>query len=616
MEISFQHTNPSASHDSTLLTITPRDGDPYRYLIDAGQSVSPNAFLGTDESLDGVLLTHAHSDHYASLGQILDTSADVPLYTAPGTATILEQVYAEAEQYQNLGNLEAITSALTGIETWTSLSDGIDVLPLPAGHTPGAAAFLFRIDDLEYNEETITVLATGDFTTRPVAGYPGLSIPDPIDIDILIANASTAESFQPTLSEALETILERTLSGATTVVAASALTGVHVAYLLGHMIDRLDRAHPIHLVGQAAKHYIALGYDVPSVTPHSHFDHTDEVLASGAITIAGPEAPSQGSIRRLFGVIEDDPGAVFVQLATSSPDIVERGVCATHYFEVPNHPTEEEFLAFVDEQLPRHLVFKHIQTDQAKSLASSLENLFHWENDDMNTHCLYDDGSWSAPRWLSDSGANLIRQRNYRESGMRIPLDKPIEKLPAVSWEKGTAELEDEGLAVDHLLGKFESAEPQHSPQQDVATSDGGQTSTVDAIQDQPDQQADAVKEETNEKVQPQIDREFQSTVNDRLEALESSVSDLVAESATADTVETRFDTIETRLDAIETTVERLPEQLARDDPSTVTGTVMRQNDLILLRVDPDAVEDLDHLLEHEAQVELSVQEPDTSANE
>lgn len=538
------------------------------------------------------------------------------LYTSPSTATILGQVYGEADQYQDLGNLEAITSALTGIETWTSVADGIDVLPVPAGHTPGAAAFLFRIDDLEQNEETITVLATGDFTVRPVAGYPGLSIPDPIDIDILIANVSTAESFQPTLSEALETILERALSGATTVVAASALTGVHVAYLLGHMSERLDRPHPIHLAGQAAKHYTALGYDVPSVTAHSHFDHTDEVLASGAITIAGPEAPSQGSIRRLFGVIEDDPGAVFIQLATSSPDIIERGACATHYFEVPNHPTKEEFLAFIDEHLPRHLVFKHIQTGQAKSLASSLENLFHWENDDMNTHCLYDDGSWAAPRWLSDSAANRIRQRNYRESGMRIPLDQPIEKLPAVSWERGTVELVAEGLTVDHFLDKFESSEPQHSPQQDVATSDGREASTVEATPDQSDQQAAAGQNGTKENVAPQIDREFQSTVNNHLKTLESSVSDIVAESATADTVETRFDAIEARLDAIETTVDPLYEQLARDEPSTVAGTVVRQNDLVLLRVDSATLEDLDHSLEHGEQVELSIREPDTSANE
>jgi hypothetical protein len=39
MQISFHHTNPAASHDSTLLKITPGNKDPYWYLIDAGESV-------------------------------------------------------------------------------------------------------------------------------------------------------------------------------------------------------------------------------------------------------------------------------------------------------------------------------------------------------------------------------------------------------------------------------------------------------------------------------------------------------------------------------------------------------------------------------------------------
>jgi len=54
MQVSFNHANPAASHDSTLLQISPRDEDPYWYLIDAGESVSPAAFTGPDSSLDRV----------------------------------------------------------------------------------------------------------------------------------------------------------------------------------------------------------------------------------------------------------------------------------------------------------------------------------------------------------------------------------------------------------------------------------------------------------------------------------------------------------------------------------------------------------------------------------
>jgi len=257
MEISFQHTNPLAGHESTLLHVSTRDDHTYRYLIDAGESVSPAAFLDTDDELDGVFLTHAHTDHYVSLSQILSTASDTQLYTSPGTATILEDVYSEADRYQDLGDITHITEALTPINTWTSLNDGVFVLPVPAGHTVGAAGFLFRIDDPQ-NNETVTVLTTGDFTTRPVGGYPNLTIPESIDIDIIIANAATSLQFEDELNDALEVLLERGLSGATTLVAASALTGIHIAYLLGHVLDKIDRQLPIILAGQAAKLYSAL----------------------------------------------------------------------------------------------------------------------------------------------------------------------------------------------------------------------------------------------------------------------------------------------------------------------------------------------------------------------
>jgi len=614
MEISFQHTNPSTGHDSTLLTVSRRNDESSRYLIDAGDSVSPDAFIGPDESIDGIFLTHAHNDHYSSLGKIYSSSIDAPLYTSPPTATILEQVYSEADQYQNLGAIDAITEALTSIETWTRLSQDISVLPVPAGHTPGATAFLFRIDDLENNDETVTILATGDFTTRPVAGYSDLVIPDSIDVDIMIANATTSETFQDNLSGAVETILERGLSGATTLVASGALTGVHLAYILGQLADHLGRCLPIHLVGQAAKLYTALDYEVPAVTAHAHFDHTDEVLDPGAVTIAGPEGPSQGSIRRLFGVIKENPDAAFVQLSTSDSEIVDGVACATHHFELSNHPTEQQFLDFVDEYLPRHLVFKHVGIESSKSLGSSFENLFRWGNDDMNAHILYDDGTWAAPPWVSESGANRIRQRNYQESDIRIPLDRPINELPSVSWDRQSVALEAEGIDVVSLTDKFETTQPQQSTHQNTATSDGGQASvSATPTNGEGNQRTDDESVMVDADQQSQIDSELQMEVVDRLEAIESTLDNLVATSATEGTVETRFESIEARLEDVETTLEDLPEEIELDEPETMTGTVIRQNDLILLRFDSDEIDAIDQSFAHDEQIEISLQSIDAT---
>jgi putative mRNA 3-end processing factor len=599
MQISFHHTNPAASHDSTLLKIAPRNEDPYWYLIDAGESVSPAAFIGPDESLDGVFLTHAHSDHYASLGSVV--SPDVPVYVSPPTGEILQQAYGEAARHRDLGNADEISASLTPIEAWTELTEDIDVLPIPAGHTPGAAAFLFRIDDLKDNTETVTILATGDFTLHPAAGNPGLTIPGAIDIDILIANASTTPDFPEELSRAVETILERALSGATTLAATGALTGVHLAYVLGHLTEELDRPLPIHLVGQAAKLYAALEYDVPGVTLHPEFEHTDEVLDPGTVTISGPEAPTDGSTKRLFGVINADPDAAFVQLLTSGSDRVDRGACATHHVELSNHPSEQQFHKFVRDTLPRHLILKHVGTEQARAIGSDFENLFHWENDDMDAHTLYEDGQWIAPQWLDENTAMRIQQRNYQESDVRMPIDQPITELPTISWDRGSPALEAEGLAVTDLQDAFESTVPQRPAYQDESEESKGHSVEESGSEKATSSDSASAADSTGASAVPQAE------LLDRLDAIESTIEDLQARSTVEETVETGVESIETRLDTLEAAIEALPEELADDEPPTVTATVLRQDDLVLFRVDADEIADLEAEVPHESDIELAV---------
>lgn len=608
MEISFQHTNPAASHESTLLTVTHEDDGPYHFLIDAGEDVSPHAFIGADESLDGVFLTHAHTDHYKRLSQALSTGTDVPLFTSPATAAILEEVYTEADRYQDLGDIDPISRSLQPLDSWTNLNEYIDVLPIPAGHTPGAASFLFRVDDLHQNNETVTVLATGDFTTRPVGGYPGLAIPDSVSIDILIANAATNAEFSENLSAAVRTILERGLNGATTLVASSALTGVHLAYLLGNLVDTIDRHLPISLVGQTAKLYTALDYVVPGVTTYSTFDRTDDVLDPGAVTIGGPEAPSQGSISRLFGVIEDDPDAVFVQLTTSDATIVEGATCATHNFELSNHPTEDEFVDFVEEHLPRHLIMKHIRAEEAKSLCSSLDNLFYWANDDTRSHIVYDDGSWPSPSWIDDSNASRIRRRNYQKSDRRTILDHSLENLPTVSWERQSLPLQAEGLDMVGLTEEFEAV----SPQQPESHPDA-QPSTKEASLTEPDAEevgspsSEAKGSDPEQIQQPQVDEDFQDEVIERLDELESSVSNIRADTVSGETHESDVDTIKTRLSDIETSLDTLPEKIIEENHTSITGTVLRQNNLVMLRLDEDDLAEIDLDLTHDQQIELLI---------
>jgi hypothetical protein len=60
-------------------------------------------------------------------------------------------------------------------------------------------------------------------------------------------------------------------------------------------------------------------------------------------------------------------------------------------------------------------------------------------------------------------------------------------------------------------------------------------------------------------------------------------------------------------LDTLESAIEELPEELADDEPPTITATVLRQNDLVLFRVDPDEIADLEVEVPHESDIELAV---------
>jgi hypothetical protein len=98
-----------------------------------------------------------------------------------------------------------------------------------------------------------------------------------------------------------------------------------------------------------------------------------------------------------------------------------------------------------------------------------------------------------------------------------------------------------------------------------------------------------------------------QTEVLDRLDAIESTLEELRTRSAVEETIESGVESIETRVDTLESAIEELPEELADDEPPTVTATVLRQNDLVLFRVDPEELADIEAEIPHESDIELAV---------
>ena len=183
MRVSYQHANVHSGNESALLRFTTENGTRACILVDAGDDVDIKSMLADEEYLNAILLTHAHIDHYRTLAKNVHHSA--PIYASPATATVLEQALPEAEKDNDLGDVSIALEAIEPIDEWTPILSTLEVRPIAAGHTPGAAGFILRFRDENSSDDPFNskqhILVSGDFTARPCAGFPGLRTSYPFD---------------------------------------------------------------------------------------------------------------------------------------------------------------------------------------------------------------------------------------------------------------------------------------------------------------------------------------------------------------------------------------------------------------------------------------------------
>ncbi|ELY73527.1 MBL fold metallo-hydrolase [Natrinema pallidum] len=481
MEIQFQHANPYSGRESVLLRVDGLLADQtVCVLVDAGANVSAADLLDEDanEYLSAVCLTHAHLDHYQSLGATLDHAA--PVYAAADTAQMLEDVFAAGADHYELSNTARVLEQLEPIAEWTQVVPGLRVQPVPAGHTPGAAGFLFDVTD---GDEQRTILVTGDFTNRRAAGYPGFDPDLPVDVDILVLTAATSEAYEPTLTDAVATICERVRAGSTVLATASGLTGLQMGYLLGHLADHRDETLPITLVGHVAKLYDRLDYTVPNVQAAPEFVDPTDVLAADGVTIAGPEVPVDGSAERLFETISDDPGATLVQLINGGSSPVTSAACTTHQFSLSNHPTPETLDGVVEGLSPVHVVITHQQGAAANQYKDKYDS-FVWATDDTTCYTLLDESGWTPPPWVTESTTRRV-QAGTNTSGRLLgdAVDDVEIPLPNVT-RVDDVDLGAEGLDLERLRDRLPTGRVGQTPDgaSDDQQGDDGSTAATDSV--------------------------------------------------------------------------------------------------------------------------------------
>ncbi len=431
VKLRYQHANPFSGRESVLLRISGVFEDQtICILIDAGEGVNVDELLREDEYLTAICLTHAHYDHYQSLAENLRHGASV--YMTGETKELLSAVYDSVPPER--GETETVMDSTTVIDGWTPIVQGVSIRALPAGHAPGASSLLLAIDD---GTTQRTVLATGDFTRRQAAGYPGFDPELPVDVDICLLSASASETYESDLTGVIERSIERALDGSTVLVTASGQVGLQFGYLLGHTIDDQELATAVTMAGESAKLAERLDYSIPNCKTATTFE-PDQVLAPGSITVANPGTPAKNpaaGAAQLFEQIRDDPGATLIQVPTDGPPIDGAG-CTVHTERVQNHPTHETIDAVVRTLEPIHLVVLH-ETGPNADRYKDRYHSYVWVTADQFEHTLLEDGAWMPPGWVSEHTEEMVHSwriagRNAHRTVTDSALDFPtIERHPS-----------------------------------------------------------------------------------------------------------------------------------------------------------------------------------------
>jgi len=168
-----------AGHGDEGLCLLVRLG-PHRVLLDCGlQDISSllvqpvqsrqRAAASVPLPADWVLCSHAHPDHACGLLALHAAFPTLPIYASEVTTHLLPLNWPELDSQQPL-----FCQALP----WRSpveLAEGLSVELLPAGHLPGAAAFVLTYTPPGAGHRPYTLLFTGDFflsNARLVEGLP------------------------------------------------------------------------------------------------------------------------------------------------------------------------------------------------------------------------------------------------------------------------------------------------------------------------------------------------------------------------------------------------------------------------------------------------------------
>ncbi len=205
-----------------------------RLLLDCGlkltehQTEYPIGFDRVDD-IDAVFISHAHLDHTGALPLLDHRGMDCPIFMTKATKALTRLILKDAFKigkitHQHLGydktDIRKVLECIRNVKVDTKGSfDSISFEYFGAGHIPGAASILLRMDDT-------TLLYTGDINTIDTRLHRAAETDFP-GIDILVCESTYGDRDHPPRDKAehefLDSIQDTLRRGGSVIIPVFAL---------------------------------------------------------------------------------------------------------------------------------------------------------------------------------------------------------------------------------------------------------------------------------------------------------------------------------------------------------------------------------------------------------
>lgn len=163
----------------------------YRILLDCGLDNVGCLVTGEESPFDWVFCTHAHEDHARGLLALHKCYPDLPIYTSDVTGKLLPLNWLGERDVASLDFAKVLP-----MRSPFPLQSDLTVELYPAGHLPGATAFLFQY---HHQNRVYKIFYTGDFCLSNLQLVEGMSLDNlrGLNPDILIIEGSYGTARHP-----------------------------------------------------------------------------------------------------------------------------------------------------------------------------------------------------------------------------------------------------------------------------------------------------------------------------------------------------------------------------------------------------------------------------------